>query len=92
MLIVVRLPMKHLKAVHHWPASETPFEWRFACGPMVARHCVLSGLFLILSCELCKQFEPGSGNFQSAVLLFSFCCDGFCSIVIPSSMKRQNYF
>ena len=22
---------------HHRPASETPFEWRFASGPIVAR-------------------------------------------------------
>ena len=21
---------------HHRPASETPFKWRFACGPMMA--------------------------------------------------------
>ena len=24
-----------LKAGHHGPASETPFEWRFACRPMM---------------------------------------------------------
>ena len=22
---------------HYWPTSETPFKWRFAGGPMVAR-------------------------------------------------------
>ena len=32
---------KHLKAGHLRPASETPFEWRFAGGSMVARHCML---------------------------------------------------
>ena len=28
------------KAGHHWPASETPFKWRFADGngPMMAQH------------------------------------------------------
>ena len=25
-------------AGHHWPGSETPFEWRFAVGPRQARH------------------------------------------------------
>ena len=28
---------KHPKAGHLWPASEMPFEWRFAGGLMVAR-------------------------------------------------------
>ena len=23
---------------HQRPASEMPFQWRFACGPMVAQH------------------------------------------------------
>ena len=23
---------------HQWPASETPFKWRFAGGPMRAKH------------------------------------------------------
>ena len=36
-------PSKHLKAGHYRPASETPFKLRFASGPMVARHGVLTG-------------------------------------------------
>ena len=27
-----------LKAGHHLPASETPFKWRFAGGPMLVQH------------------------------------------------------
>ena len=27
-----------LKRGHHGPASETPFEWGFAGGPMMAQH------------------------------------------------------
>ena len=27
-----------LKVGHHRPASETPFKWRFAGGPMMAQH------------------------------------------------------
>ena len=27
-----------LIADHHRPASETPFKWRFAGGPMMAQH------------------------------------------------------
>ena len=29
---------KPLKAGHHPPASEMPFKWRFAGGPMMAQH------------------------------------------------------
>ena len=27
-----------LYAGHHWPASETPFKWRFAGVPLMAQH------------------------------------------------------
>ena len=27
-----------LKVGHHGPSSEMPFKWRFAGGPMMARH------------------------------------------------------
>ena len=36
------LSSKRMKAGHYRPASETPFKWRFAGGPMVARNCILS--------------------------------------------------
>ena len=32
------------KGGHHWPASETPFEWGFAGGPMIARTTLKGGL------------------------------------------------
>ena len=39
----------NVKAGHHRPVSETPFEWRFACGPMVTRYmyCMLAGRILL---------------------------------------------
>ena len=36
-------PSQHKKEGHHQHASETPFKWRFAGGPFVARYCVLAG-------------------------------------------------
>ena len=27
-----------LNADHHWPASKTPFKWRFPGGLMMAQH------------------------------------------------------
>ena len=29
---------KPLSVGHHWPASETPFKWRFAGVPLMAQH------------------------------------------------------
>ena len=46
MIIPKQLPSTHYKVDPHWPANETPFEWRFASGPMVASHCVLTGLYI----------------------------------------------
>ena len=34
-----------LKADHYRPASETPFKWRFAGGPIVTRDCLLAGVW-----------------------------------------------
>ena len=35
-------PSQHPILGHYQPASETPFRWRFAGGPIVARFYVLS--------------------------------------------------
>ena len=35
-----------LKVGHHRLASETPFKWRFAGGPMMARHWMLVWFFM----------------------------------------------
>ena len=37
------LSTKHMKAGDYRPASEMPFKWRFAGGPIVARDKVLAG-------------------------------------------------
>ena len=36
-LKITKLPIHHSMLGHHWPASETPFKWRFAGGPLMAR-------------------------------------------------------
>ena len=36
------LSSKRVKAGHYRPAGETPLKWRFVCGSMVARNCMLS--------------------------------------------------
>ena len=36
-------PSKNIKTGHYRPTSETPFEWRFTGGPMVAQDCRLAG-------------------------------------------------
>ena len=34
---IMKLPSQHSMLVHYQHASETPFKWRFAGGPMMAR-------------------------------------------------------
>ena len=34
---ITKLPSQQSMLGHHWHASETPFKWRFAGGPMMAR-------------------------------------------------------
>ena len=34
---ITKLPSQHSMLGHHRHASETPFKWRFAGGPMMAR-------------------------------------------------------
>ena len=34
---------KHVNSGHYRPSSETPSEWRFAGGPIVARDWMLAG-------------------------------------------------
>ena len=34
-----KLPSQHSMLGHHLHPSETPFKWRFAGGPMMARFC-----------------------------------------------------
>ena len=36
-LKITKLPSQHSMLGHHWHASETPFIWCFAGGPMMAR-------------------------------------------------------
>ena len=35
-------PSKNIKAGHHRPSNEMPFEWCFTGGLMMARRCVLT--------------------------------------------------
>ena len=35
-LKITKLPSQHSMLGHHWHASETPFKWRFTCGPMMS--------------------------------------------------------
>ena len=36
-LKITKLPSQHSMLGHHWPDSETPFQWHFAVGTMMAR-------------------------------------------------------
>ena len=45
-VISVKLPRMHVKSGHYRSVSETPSEWRFAGGPIVARDWILAGFTL----------------------------------------------
>ena len=34
---ITKLQSQHSMLGHYWPASETPFKWRFVGGPMMVR-------------------------------------------------------
>ena len=44
---VLAHPRKNKLASHYRPASETPFEWHFAYGPIVVRDCMLGCAVLV---------------------------------------------
>ena len=37
-LIITKLPIQHSMLGHHRPASETPFKWCFAGGPLMVHY------------------------------------------------------
>ena len=41
---VTEEPCKHVKSGNYRPASETPYGWRFASGPIVARDGMQAGI------------------------------------------------
>ena len=47
----------HYPVSHFQPASETPFKWRFADGPIAAHYC-------ILMCISTKPFELIESSFS----------------------------
>ena len=52
------MPSKHVKSEHYRPASETPFDWRFAGGPIVALDLMLAGVY----CKNGHFFAKGCHN------------------------------
>ena len=40
---LLHITTEHTKAGHHLPSSETPFQWLFTGGLMVARNCMPGG-------------------------------------------------
>ena len=40
-------PSQHIEESHYQFASETPFKWRFAGGPIVAQDCTLAEIVVL---------------------------------------------
>ena len=58
-VLIIQTSQKRVEAGHDRPASETPFKWRFAGGPIVARDCILT--------EICVCFMTFSINSDPSV-------------------------
>ena len=65
-------PSQHVNESHHGPASETPFKWRFAGGPIVVRDCMLAGNGIIaltyVSMSVCVQVSFPNGAMGWSVI------------------------
>ena len=48
---VLKLPSQHTVMGRYRPISETPFEWRFTGGPIVAHFNMATGFYLFFSKE-----------------------------------------
>ena len=56
---IAKLPNQHSMLGHHRPASETPFKWRFAGRPMMARFkWYLDPLTLINEKKNLSKLDP----------------------------------
>ena len=49
---------KHSMLVHHWPASITPFKWRFPDGPMMAHFKRYLGSFFPQQLIKLPELDP----------------------------------
>ena len=56
-LEITKLPSQHSMTDHHQPASETPFKWRFASGPIMAP--ALSGIWILPQPYKMHQLKKG---------------------------------
>ena len=86
-------PSKHPKAGHHRTASETPFEWCFAGGPIVAGHCVLAGvLYLQISYTSSIHITVAKQFLISVLFLLKFFFLEFCKSIICWVEKTNSRF
>ena len=57
-------PSQHTASGAHRLASETPFEWRFARGPMVARFYIFTGALLLKQNHTLKRSSAANFTWQ----------------------------
>ena len=73
-LKITKLPSQHSRLGQHRPASETPLKWRFAGGPLMARHsgiCILPSLIkLKKKINVLKVGTPSDKTFWIRACLF----------------------
>ena len=60
--------MEHAIWGPYRPTSETPFEWRFACGPIVACFYLITECVYVSSVATLSRNLHASGNLKRSVL------------------------
>ena len=59
---ITKLPSQHSLSGYHWPASKTPFKWRFAGGRMMACFFAVYGSSILPSStekkKCCQSWTP----------------------------------
>ena len=83
------MPSQYPISGHYRPASETPFGWRFACGPIVARfYDVLTGYM-----QANKKFfwhRDSTGDLgRTTEAHASLCIRAFAARILKAGMKIQ---
>ena len=79
------MPSQYPISGHYRPASETPFGWRFACGPIVARFYMLAGYS-----QANYKDKDSTGDFRRTTKAYaSLCVRAFAARILKAGMKIQ---
>ena len=92
LLKITKLPIQHSMLDHHRTASETPFKWRFAGGPLMARLWWYLDASPLHQTEKkrkkrCQSWTPSYKSFWiRACVIWDSLCDNVTYLIIHSQL------